>query len=321
MAELLEIEAVTKTFPQAGGLFAGRSRRLSVLNGVDLVVAGGETIGLVGESGCGKSTLARLVVGLTAASSGEIRWRGTPIRTREGRPPRSYYDQVQMVFQDPYSSLNPRHRAGRIVGEMLRIRGRSWGQARAAAAAMLERLGLDQTAMNRYPHQFSGGQRQRIALARALVVQPQLLIADEPVSALDLATQAQILDLLASLRRQLGLTVLLISHDLMTVAGCCDRVAVMYLGRLVEILPAGQLLEHGVHPYLEALIASVPVADPRRRGERPPPLGGEVPGPHDLPAGCAFHPRCALRIDRCSQEVPEMAPRGSSDHLVACHCV
>ncbi len=312
--ELLRLESVSRSFPVRGGLLGWEQGRVRVLDGVDITVTRGETLGLVGESGCGKSTLAKLIMRLLRPCAGEIRYEGRPI-TSLGR---DYYRHVRMIFQDPYSSLNPRLRVGPVVAEIARIAGASRCEARQRAHHLLAAVGLIGELLNSYPHQLSGGQRQRVAIARALMAGPQLLIADEPVSALDLATQAQILDLLASLRSQHSLTILFISHDLTTVSRFCDRVAVMYLGTIVELLPAPRLLVDGAHPYLRALINSMPTDDPERRSAGRQLLTGEVPGSHAIPPGCPFHPRCPRCTTICELNRPPLELRTKA-HQIACH--
>ncbi len=319
--EILSIRDLHKHFPVTGGVFQRETGRMNVLNGVSFSVGEGEIFGLVGESGCGKTTLARLLVKLLEPSAGEILLSGHPLSAIGRRERRDFYREVQMIFQDPYSSLNPRLRVRSIIGEMVRIRGASRADADREALGMLQDVGLGEQALGRYPFELSGGQRQRVAIARALVVRPGLLIADEPVSALDLSIQSQILDLLKSLKARYNLTILFISHDLTTVAGFCDRVAVMYLGRIVEVLEASRLFSDGRHPYLKALLDSVPIPDPSMRRKERRIIPGEVPSPLALPSGCPFHPRCPIRIGRCATECPPLTARGDDGHRAACHCV
>jgi oligopeptide/dipeptide ABC transporter ATP-binding protein len=285
---------------------------------VDLTVGAGEVFGLAGESGCGKTTLARVVMRLLAPTAGDLRLAGTSYPEWGRRPRRDFYRQVQMVFQDPYASLNPRLRVGRILGEMLTIHGLTDGDRRAACAQMLEQVGLGSADLDKFPHEFSGGQRQRIAIARALIIRPRLLVADEPVSALDLAVQQRIVDLLAAMKARMALTLLFISHDLNLMAAFCDRVGVMYAGRLMEILPGDRLLEAGRHPYVEGLLDSIPIADPRLRGARRLHLEGEVPVPGTRIPGCPFHPRCPRRFVSCDQARPELV-ESEPGHWIACH--
>jgi oligopeptide/dipeptide ABC transporter ATP-binding protein len=317
--EMVSFKNVCKYFPITGGVFKREVGQLRILNGVDLSIRTGEILGLVGESGCGKSTLAKLMVKLMDVSSGEILFSGRPLPQIRGEEKTRFYQQVQMGFQDPYSSLNPRLRVGDIVGEMVRIRGRSKSSSALEVRRILSDVGLSEDVLDRYPHEFSGGQRQRIAIARALIVHPQLLIADEPVSALDLSIQAQVLDLLRALKEKYNLTILFISHDLETVAGLCDRAAVMYLGRIVEVIKAESLFQNGAHPYLKALLDSVPISDPSMRNRKRKLLTGEVPSPFDLPEGCPFHPRCPEAMDICRKEQPPLKELDDNGHLAACH--
>ena len=317
--DLLILNNVRKYYPVTGGVFKKVIGRVRVLNGFDLTVKRGEILGLVGESGCGKSTLAKLLVRLQEPSAGEIILDGEKYSRVRRQSDKDFYQKIQMVFQDPYSSLNPRMRVRDILGEMVRIRGASGKEEKQKVGTILREVGLSPADADKYPHEFSGGQRQRIAIARSLIIEPEFLIADEPVSALDLAIQQQILRLLKDLQGKYMFTILFIAHDLNMVADFCDRVAVMYLGRIVELVGAGELSE-GRHPYLQALLASVPVRDPVMRGRRKEILAGEVPSPLNVPGGCAFHPRCGLKIEKCEQEIPELRSRGEG-HSVACHCV
>ena len=319
--EIVSLCNLSKYFPIRGGILRRETGRVPVLNEVDLAIREGEILGLVGESGCGKSTLAKLIMKLLDPSSGEILFGGHPLSDLHYRDRKRFYQQVQMIFQDPYSSLNPRLRVRSIIGEMVRIRGKSKEEEDREVRRILSDVGLTEDALQRYPHEFSGGQRQRIAIARALVVRPELLIADEPVSALDLSIQAQILALLLDLKRKYGLTILFISHDLNTVATFCDRLAVMYLGRIVEVLPARDLFEKGKHPYLTALLDSIPIPDPALRHTRKSILKGEVPSPTDVSLGCSFHPRCPRAFDLCRKTRPTLTPFEGTDHAVACHGV
>jgi oligopeptide/dipeptide ABC transporter ATP-binding protein len=316
--ELLALHEVGYRFALTSPMLRRRMGSVQVLNGVTLTVAEGETFGLVGESGCGKTTLAKLLMKILEPSTGMIRLAGRDLAQISGRTARkALYQDVQMVFQDPYSSLNPRLRVRSIVGEMVRIQGMSREHASRQAEEILADVGLGQDTLARHPHELSGGQRQRIAIARALIVRPRLLVADEPVSALDLATQIQVLDLMSELRRKYGLTIVFISHDLQTVAGFCDRLAVMYLGRLVEVIPGARLFSDARHPYTTALLRSIPRGDREQRapGEI---IAGEVPSPLDLPSGCAFHPRCPLKVPVCEAEVPPLLEHDPGHH-VACH--
>lgn len=320
MSGMMEFRRVTRSFAARRGLFDPRPARLLAVNDVSLTLEAGETLGLVGESGCGKSTLARMAVRLLAPSSGGILLEGRPL---EQWTAPDLARRVQMVFQDPFSSLNPRHRVGASVAEPLLLSERAQGrsparsQLRGAARTMLERVGLPADYAERYPHEFSGGQRQRVAVARALIAGPSLVVCDEPVSALDASVQAQVLNLLKDLQAERGLTYLFISHDLGVVGFMSDRVAVMYLGRVVELAAREELFSRAAHPYTEALLASAPVREPRARRERPA-LIGDLPSPLNPPSGCTFHPRCPHARDICSREEPVLTEH-SEGHLVRCH--
>ncbi|RME52644.1 MAG: ATP-binding cassette domain-containing protein, partial [Deltaproteobacteria bacterium] len=280
----------------------------------------GETLGLVGESGCGKSTLGRTLLRLLEPTAGTIRYDGREITRLSPRQLRPLRREMQMIFQDPYASLNPRMRVRDIVAEGLTIHGLAHGREKLERVReILEVVGLRPEAMGRYPHEFSGGQRQRIGIARALVIRPRLVVADEPVSALDVSIQAQIVNLLRDLQERFGLTYLFIAHDLRVVEYISDRVAVMYLGKIVEIAERGEIYREPVHPYTKALLSAVPIPDPRAaRGKRRVILGGDVPTPLDPPTGCAFHPRCPFVEPICRREVPPLVAVGAG-HQAACH--
>jgi oligopeptide/dipeptide ABC transporter ATP-binding protein len=316
---LLEARALTKDYRP------GRKRVVKALRGVDLAIAEGEVLGLVGESGSGKSTLARCLLRLEEPTSGTVFFDGEELTGKTQRQLRPYRRQLQIVFQDPFLSLDPRMTVEAAVGEPLAIhRLGSRRQRRERVESLLTQVGLDATILHRFPHEFSGGQRQRIAIARALAARPRLVIADEPVSALDVSVQAQILNLLLELKRETGLSYLFISHDLRVVEAVSHRVAVMYLGRIVEEGPPSTLRERGRHPYTVALASSAPSLEPAEAGEAPPaPLAGDAPSPSDPPAGCPFHPRCpvfaARKNPECIRLEPELSPLPGEEHRVACH--
>jgi oligopeptide/dipeptide ABC transporter ATP-binding protein len=315
---LVEGRALSKHYPLAGGLF-GRARAwVRAVEDVSLAIHPRETLGLVGESGCGKSTLGRLLLRLVEPTAGDVLFEGRSLLGLPPRELRAVRRRMQIIFQDPYGSLNPRMRVETIVGEGLAIHrlGTRAGRRRRVHE-LLELVGLPADAARRYPHEFSGGQRQRIGIARALAVEPRFIVADEPVSALDVSIQAQIINLLADLRRELGLTMLFIAHDLRVVEHISDRVAIMYLGRIVELGSRDEIFTSPRHPYTRALLSAVPVADPRSRAPRVP-LGSEVPNPMRPPAGCAFHPRCPHAEDVCRRLVPPLE-HARGGRAVACH--
>jgi oligopeptide/dipeptide ABC transporter ATP-binding protein len=314
---LLEIRDLKKYFPVRTGLLGGAREQVKAVDGVSLDVAEGETVGLVGESGCGKTTLGRCLVRLIEPTGGTITFEGRELLSLSGPAMREMRRKMQIIFQDPYASLNPRMRIGEIIGEGLRIHGLAKGRDhKARVVQLLTRVGLRAEYYGRYPHEFSGGQRQRIGVARALAVNAKFIVADEAVSALDVSIQVQILNMLLDLQQELGLTYLFISHDLRVVEHVSDRVAVMYLGKIVEIVPSGQLYREGQHPYTQALLSAVPVPDPARKGARMV-LQGDVPSPIDPPPGCSFHPRCPFALARCAEEEPRLEFDGR--HGVACH--
>ncbi len=292
---------------------------LRAVNGVSLSIAAGETVGLVGESGCGKSTLGRALLRLEPVSSGKITLDGEDMLAATGPTLKRLRATAQMVFQDPYGSLNPRRRVGTIVAQPLLIAGRGRQASHQRAAELLEDVGLSPDSAQRYPHEFSGGQRQRIGIARALALEPKLLICDEPVSALDVSVRAQVLNLLVALQRRRGIAYLFISHDLSVVEHFSDRVLVMYLGRIVESGSRERIWNRPLHPYTQALLASAPLADPERARSRPRRiLPGELPNPITPPPGCAFHPRCRIAQERCRHEAPALRAFGE-DAAAACH--
>jgi oligopeptide transport system ATP-binding protein len=321
---LLEAIELVKHFPVRSSTFRRAAGvQVHAVDGVSLAVRRGETLGIVGESGCGKSTLARLLVRLHEPTSGAVNFDGTDITSLSRRDFRPYRRQMQMIFQDPYASLNPRKRVVQIVGDPFRINGiGSRAQVRQNVQELLEVVGLSAAHMNRYPHEFSGGQRQRIGVARALALSPQLIVADEPVSALDVSIQAQVVNLLHDLQEDFNLTYVFIAHDLGVVRHVSDRVAVMYLGVIVEIAPVDDLYARPVHPYTEALLSAIPVIeageeDPGSRRERIV-LEGEVPSPIDPPTGCRFHPRCRYATEICRVDRPPLVHYGNQ-RLAACH--
>jgi oligopeptide transport system ATP-binding protein len=314
---LLEVTDLVKHYQVRGGVLRRRIGTVHAVDGVSFALSTGETLGLVGESGCGKSTVARSVLRLIEPSSGAVRLDGTDI-TRLGKTAlRPHRRSMQIVFQDPFASLNPRMTAGDIVGEPLEVHGLATGrQKRDRVGELFEQVGLRPDQMKNYPHQFSGGQRQRICIARALSLGPKLIVCDEPVSALDVSIQAQVINLLIDLQRRHGFSYLFIAHDLAVVAHISHRVAVMYLGRIVEIAEKRELFANPRHPYTQALLASVPVADPKAKRIAPL-IDGDVPSPINPPSGCAFHTRCRHVMDRCKVERPVLAETGTQ-HQVAC---
>ena len=315
---LLEVKDLCKHYPIRKGLFSRIAGYVYAVDGISFTINEGETLGLVGESGCGKSTAGRTILKLIEPSRGEIIWRGERIDELSRSQMRPYRQQIQAVFQDPYSSLNPRMRSADIVSEPLRnFESLSKAQGRERVSALFERVGLRPDQMLRFPHEFSGGQRQRLGIARALSVKPKLIMLDEPVSALDVSVQAQVINLLEDLQREFQVSYLFVAHDLAVVKHISHRVAVMYLGRIVELAPTKLLFSTPSHPYTEALLSAVPVPDPKYQRKQIV-LGGDVPSPINRPNGCHFHTRCRYAQERCKVEEPileEITP----GHSVACH--
>jgi oligopeptide/dipeptide ABC transporter ATP-binding protein len=317
---LVETIHVRKYFPIKAGLLQREVARVHAVDDVSIQVFEGETLGLVGESGCGKSTFGRTVVRLLEPTDGDVRFQGQSIAKLGTRALRPLRREMQMVFQDPYASLNPRKRVGSIIGTPLKIHGiGDSSDRRTRVQELLEVVGLSPEHYNRFPHEFSGGQRQRIGVARALALRPKLIVADEPVSALDVSIQAQMINLLEELQDEFSLTYVFIAHDLGVVRHVSDRIAVMYLGKLVELSPAEELYQRPIMPYTEALLSAVPIPDPDLSAQRERiVLEGDVPSPIDPPSGCRFHPRCRYATEICSQVEPPLADYGNG-HLAACH--
>ncbi|MFI8929734.1 ABC transporter ATP-binding protein [Streptomyces sp. NPDC053474] len=318
---LLKVEGLVKHFPIKKGLLQRQVAAVQAVDGLTFDVRSGETLGVVGESGCGKSTMGRLITRLLEPTSGRVEFEGvdiTHLGTARMRPLRR---DVQMIFQDPYSSLNPRHTIGTIVGAPFKLQGvKPEGGIKKTVQEMLERVGLNPEHYNRYPHEFSGGQRQRIGIARALALKPKLVVADEPVSALDVSIQAQVVNLLDDLQDELGLTYVIIAHDLSVIRHVSDRIAVMYLGKMVELADRKDLYAKPMHPYTKALLSAVPVPDPKRRGAKSERilLRGDVPSPIDPPTGCRFHTRCWKATEICAVKEPPLLSL-EPGHQVACH--
>jgi oligopeptide transport system ATP-binding protein len=319
-APLLELKHVKKYFPIKKGVLQHEVARVHAVDDVSFAVREGETLGLVGESGCGKSTLGRTIVRLLEPTAGQIIFRGTEIEDLGPRQLRPLRREMQMVFQDPYASLNPRKRVGTIIGDPLKIHSiGDKSERKATAEQLLETVGLSPEHYNRFPHEFSGGQRQRIGIARALALRPKLIIADEPVSALDVSIQSQMLNLLEDLQNEFQLTYIFIAHDLGVVRHVSDRIAVMYLGKIVELSPAEELYSRPIMPYTEALLSAVPIPDPDLAEKRERiVLEGDVPSPINPPSGCRFHPRCRYATEICHQVEPPLVDYGNS-HFAACH--
>jgi oligopeptide/dipeptide ABC transporter ATP-binding protein len=317
---LLEVEHLQLHFPIKRGILVDRVvGRVHAVDDISFTLHEGETLGLVGESGCGKTTLSRTVMRLLEPTGGTVRFRGDDVTHASRRQLMTLRREMQMVFQDPFASLNPRKRIGQIVGVALHRAGKDQGDVERQVRELLERVGLSPEHLNRFPHEFSGGQRQRIGVARALAVEPRLIVLDEPVSALDVSIQAQIINLLEDLQDDLGLTYLFVAHDLSVVRHVSDRIAVMYLGKLMEVSPAEELYTKPIHPYTAALLEAIPIPDPREnRTRRRSVVAGEPPNPIDPPPGCVFHPRCPRATDVCKTVEPPLT-QYANGHLAACH--
>jgi peptide/nickel transport system ATP-binding protein/oligopeptide transport system ATP-binding protein len=315
---LVEVRNLVKYFPVKGGILQRTQAWVKAVDDVSLTIRRGETLGLVGESGCGKTTVGRLILKLIEPTSGQILFDGQDLTHLSGGQLKPYRRRVQIIFQDPFSSLDPRTPIGDSIAEGLRVHGVSDSRERQRRVLeMMKKVGLEDYHARRYPHEFSGGQRQRIGIARALILKPDLIVCDEPVSALDVSIQAQVLNLLSQLQRELGLTLLFIAHNMSVVEHISDRVAVMYLGKIVEVADRISLYRSPQHPYTQALMSAIPMPDPTLKRERLI-LKGDVPSPLNPPSGCRFHPRCPLAIDICSQVEPPLIDLGGG-HLAACH--
>jgi oligopeptide/dipeptide ABC transporter ATP-binding protein len=314
---LLKVSELVKEFPLGGGMFTKPRARVRAVDDVSFAILRGETFGLVGESGCGKTTLGRLILGLIEPTRGKVEFNGQNIQSLGSKKMRSLRRRMQIIFQDPYSSLDPRMKVAAIISEPLHaLQNLSKNERLGIAAQLLEKVGLRAADLNRYPHEFSGGQRQRIGIARALCVGPELIVADEPVSALDVSIQAQVINLMQDLKEEFNLSYVFISHDLSVIEHVSDRIAVMYFGTIVELAPAGHFGSAPRHPYTETLLKAVPIPDPHRKTELFP-MQGDVPSAVNPPSGCAFNPRCLYAFDRCRAERPRLL-EAAPQHWVAC---
>ncbi|MCP4000857.1 MAG: dipeptide ABC transporter ATP-binding protein [Gammaproteobacteria bacterium] len=319
---LLEVHELKKYFPLQGGLFGRPRQHLKAVDGVSFSLNRGRTLGLVGESGCGKSTLGRAILYLQPPSAGQVRLRGQPLSSLSNAGLMAARRDMQIIFQDPYASLSPRRTVAQIIREPLDVHriGNS-AERRERVEELLTIVGMRQNSLNRYPHEFSGGQRQRIGIARALALNPKFIVADEPVSALDVSVQSQVLNLIDRLKAEQNIAFLFISHDLAVIQHVSDDVAVMYLGKIVEQASARDIYAHPQHPYTRALLSAIPVPDPRHKAQRIA-LTGDVPSPLNPPAGCPFHARCPVVTELCRTDVPQLKPgKGEATHFVACHLV
>jgi len=318
MKPLIEVQSLKKYFPLQAGVFSTGSASVKAVEDVSFFINKGETLGLVGESGCGKTTLGRMTIRLIEPTAGKILFAGKDILTMDKKSLAKLRPRMQIIFQDPYSSLNPRFTVERLIGEAMLVHGlANSDNLKEKVGIIIEKVGLSSRYLKRYPHEFSGGQRQRIGIARALALNPQYIVCDEPVSALDVSIQAQIINLLQELQSESEITMLFISHDLNVVKYLSNRTAVMYLGKIIEIAPTGKLHKDPLHPYTKALLSAQPSLDPKRKVKRII-LGGDVPSPMNPPSGCHFHPRCPEAIEKCKTEVPEMT-QIDKDHSVHCH--
>lgn len=313
---ILRVSGLKKYFPVKKDTYLEKQRYLKAVDGIDFSIYEGETLGLVGESGCGKSTTGKMIVKLTQPTEGEVWFQGEDIFAMKKEKTRELRRKIQMIFQDPYSSLDPRMSAGRIIMEPLLVHGQK-DQAREKALSLMDDVGLLREYFDRYPHEFSGGQRQRIGVARALALNPSFIVCDEPVSALDVSIQAQIVNLMQDLQEKYKLTYLFISHDLRIVKHICDRIAVMYLGRIVELAPKEEIFDKPLHPYTQALLSAIPESDPEEKKEAQP-IKGDVASPIDPPSGCHFHPRCPSCMDVCRKTSPSLKEY-LPGHFVECH--